>query len=629
MGGDCSLRICPFSRAWTDQATGIDVAHNEAECSNMGVCDRASGLCQCREGFEGIACERQSCPNLCNGVGECQSMYYYALSKDPGSGEVYPYDTRWDANKIYGCNCDSKYHGIDCSLRYCPSGDDPLTGTTQISATNPLQFNEIQRVTCKADAGTFTLTYKGKTTERIAFDAKAAEVQTLIEKLPTIGAGNIKLVMLGGQACTPYGTSWTVEFLQNFGSLPLMVTDKRKLIYSNSLTTSELLVSKLVQGTKENAECSNRGICDTPSGVCTCSDFFDTSNGYKLPGTRGDCGYASQTIQFCPGAISCSAHGQCLNNPTYKCRCSDGWTGADCSERLCPSGLAWFSLPEDANIAHVSTMAECSNAGLCDRSTGVCTCQLGFTGAACDRLSCPGASEDSAGCSGHGQCLDMNALAALSTINGDLAGYTYGDVPNSPETWDASRLYGCLCDAEYEGYDCSLYRCPHADDPDTYNQRDEQQIISCTDADNVGNVVLTFRQKSTVTLSPTSTVTEVKTALEALDSLVEVDVGTYVDGAADSMCLPAGNQFIITFRTEHGDLPMVQFAAENVDNFDIVEYAAGTKEVAECAGRGICDHSNGECACFTGYGSSDGKGGLGTLRDCGYLLPILGASSQD
>jgi hypothetical protein len=42
-----------------------------------------------------------------------------------------------------------------------------------------------------------------------------------------------------------------------------------------------LSVVKSVDGTKENSECSNRGICDTSNGVCTCSNNFDTSDGYN------------------------------------------------------------------------------------------------------------------------------------------------------------------------------------------------------------------------------------------------------------------------------------------------------------------------------------------------------------
>ena len=41
-------------------------------------------------------------------------------------------------------------------------------------------------------------------------------------------------------------------------------------------------------------------------------------------GTRGDCGYNTQTITACPGIVSCSAHGQCAGSPTYECACSAG-----------------------------------------------------------------------------------------------------------------------------------------------------------------------------------------------------------------------------------------------------------------------------------------------------------------
>ena len=38
------------------------------------------------------------------------------------------------------------------------------------------------------------------------------------------------------------------------------------------------------------------------------------------------------------------------------------------------------------------------------------------------------------------QCLDMTTLATLSTVNGDLAYYTYGAIPNNPLTWDAEKV---------------------------------------------------------------------------------------------------------------------------------------------------------------------------------------------
>ena len=62
------------------------------------------------------------------------------------------------------------------------------------------------------------------------------------------------------------GTTFTVEFKQNFGSLPLLVPDSRLLQYQNFIKKSILTVVKLIDGTKEDVECSNRGICDPAGG---------------------------------------------------------------------------------------------------------------------------------------------------------------------------------------------------------------------------------------------------------------------------------------------------------------------------------------------------------------------------
>ena len=83
-GPDCSLRLCPAARAWSDYASANNTAHaKHVECSNMGDCDRDTGLCECRDGFSGDACQRMRCPTgtltgspprECYGYGRCISM---------------------------------------------------------------------------------------------------------------------------------------------------------------------------------------------------------------------------------------------------------------------------------------------------------------------------------------------------------------------------------------------------------------------------------------------------------------------------------------------------------------------------------------------------------------------------
>jgi hypothetical protein len=132
-GADCSEMTCPFGPAWTDLASAIDTAHGSAECSNRGICDRTKGTCTCEAGrFEGKACERKTCPNLCNGKGVCASMKTKAAMRNPGdlitacsssiicdggdctardydlcsSGQLYAYSDVWDAEMMFGCVCD-------------------------------------------------------------------------------------------------------------------------------------------------------------------------------------------------------------------------------------------------------------------------------------------------------------------------------------------------------------------------------------------------------------------------------------------------------------------------------------------------------------------------------------------
>lgn len=499
-----------------------------------------------------------------------------------------------------------------------------MTGNGLSSVRNPAQSNEIQKVVCRASGGTFTLTFRGKTTLPIPYDAKLANIVGYFESLRTVGPGNVRVILYSTQACLDAGSTWTVEFLQNFGPLPLLVPNIKKLT-TTSVSPPFLSVERQIIGTKENAECSGRGICDQSIGVCSCSTNFDSSDGYNGVGTRGDCGYATAAIQYCPGLLSCSAHGECAAAPTYKCLCNDGWTGADCSERLCPADVAWFGLPSATDTAHLFESVECSAMGTCDRSSGTCNCISGFKGSACEYLACPGSTNE---CNAHGACLDMNTLAALATENGVVAGYSYGNSPNNPYTWDAFKVFGCLCDAGYSGYDCSQRTCPTGDDPATINQFDETQILACTDADLKGTIVLNFRQAVSAPLSPLATSAQVRAALMAMvttDNVYpvgEVSVERLDPTKTDQLCTESGSQLAVTFLSVHGDLPLITVSSNYIDNIDVTEYIAGSKETLECSGRGMCDRSNGLCTCFQGYGSSNGHGDKGTQGDCGHLMPF-------
>jgi hypothetical protein len=111
----------------------------------------------------------------------------------------------------------------------------------------------------------------------------------------------------------------------------------------------------------------------------------------------------------------CNGHGTCINS-TSTCACYEGWgaetdisfyKAPDCSQRTCPSDRAWSDVPTSPSQAHA--LAECSNRGTCDRTTGLCACFEGFTGAACHRNKCPN------DCSGHGVCMSIKQMAQTTT----------------------------------------------------------------------------------------------------------------------------------------------------------------------------------------------------------------------
>jgi hypothetical protein len=104
-----------------------------------------------------------------------------------------------DFNKIQGCYCDQGFEGFDCSLRSCPTGDDPHTH---------FQLYEQQAVQCSTDSGGyFQLTFRQETTDPISHRATEKEVE---------GDVSVIVLIIGSHGFAPAGQSSSREAVDNW-----------------------------------------------------------------------------------------------------------------------------------------------------------------------------------------------------------------------------------------------------------------------------------------------------------------------------------------------------------------------------------------------------------------------------
>lgn len=97
-------------------------AHQYAECSNRGACDRVHGTCTCDVGFTGDSCQRNACPLDCSFRGTCTPL------KQVVEAAGYSYSGAFDAEATMVCVCDPGYSGHACQDQACPSAADVAGG---------------------------------------------------------------------------------------------------------------------------------------------------------------------------------------------------------------------------------------------------------------------------------------------------------------------------------------------------------------------------------------------------------------------------------------------------------------------------------------------------------------------
>jgi hypothetical protein len=205
--------------------------------------------------------------------------------------------------------------------------------------------------------------------------------------------------------------------------------------------------------------------------------------------------------------------------------------------------------------------------------------------------------------------------------------------------------------------------CPFGDDPYTLHQENHQRVLKCTGTS--GTFKINFRGETTLEINAFDTKEQFKEKLEAIKTIDSVKI-TFSDANAFSVCTAGGtNVVIITFLSQTGGSPwMDQFlrrtvpappniylkdvttltvdlgqdtvdkhfadptgATDEANNPILFKDINGTKEFNICSDRGLCSYALGTCACFRGYGSSDGAGKEGKLGECGYVEPYITAQS--
>lgn len=472
------------------------------------------------------------------------------------------------------------------------------------TAAPTLTMRTIQQVKCTCTgtcSGAIYLRYDGETTAAIAYDATNTDVKNALEALNDISSVTVTFSS-GAAMCGASEVTTSITFTGSSGNTPAITAINA---LSGTATTVTMATN---DGTRVSLPCSGRGDCNPVTGACLCYGL-NTTSGWKnytssngkvgaawAAGGRGDCGFyeTAASPDDCPETeqtdlltatkmnMTCSGHGRC-DTSTYACQCFPGWEGGSCSKRTCPTGRAWFDEASADNVAHAKG-AVCSNKGICNRGNGACTCQQGWTGAACERLSCLGSNQNagfsSDGCSGNGQCKSMAQLAKLSTTDGVANSFTYGLVPNKVATWDAEMLYGCYCDKAFfwepdrnqsVDYMCSRRPCPTGDNPLTNDNVTEIQKVTCTGTSGTFN--LRFGAETTAEIAFDATAAQVEAALELLNGIEDVAV-SFGEGSA-AACSASGVPIFVDFFTPNGDVGLMVATATSVASVAVAVYQEG------------------------------------------------------
>ncbi len=326
--------------------------------------------------------------------------------------------------------------------------------------------------------------------------------------------------------------------------------------------------------------CNAHGTCSGgPNYRCTCYNGWRGANCALRTCPVGFAWYDEATVDNTAHApATCSNVGAC--NAYGECTCRPGFEGAACDRAQCPSAVSNVACSGHGSCVTLQQLTALNTVngqpvGALEVQTVTCTAASGTVTFGWQYASTlPVASSASLSTvraalatlpplRGVTVSFDSGATTLCSTPGGNVLRITftqnlgpqplitattspvllmatvaqvtagsqpsYGQTDGAAATWDAVKMYGCLCDADlgrngsrvsggdlapYIGNDCSLRSCALGHDPQSsVVPLSEKQNVTC--AATSGSISLTFRGQTAV-ISSSAIATDIVTALENL-----------------------------------------------------------------------------------------------------------------
>jgi len=328
--GDCSDRICPYEIAWVDTPSKTGQFHKYAECAGQGICDRGTGECTCFDGYEGKACHRYTCPNDCSGHGTCE--FIDDLQFGSTWNDYTPVGFKQDAATFVDRQWDSrKTRACVCDATW---GDLDCSKKMCPYGTDVLDHRDNLLVSTKYQVQKFYFSPGSK--DQAASSAATYDLQ--------------------GKT---FAMTFRSRLNETFTTVPIVFDGNDIPDFVHDIQTALLsLPNRVIDGITVAAGTS------TPFG-----NTLGNTNVYV-------------NITFTGNAVQGPQHLITIQDFECQAGCTPKLTGLD--TMVATNQLS--SNITELQLADFNSF-ECGRRGVCDYSTGLCNCFVGYTGENCNTLT--------------------------------------------------------------------------------------------------------------------------------------------------------------------------------------------------------------------------------------------------